>query len=84
MARGEQLLGKAIRAYDKYETAVKQLDTFLKDKIEFEFAIDRQPGDGHMIIDLDSEMKIAPVDRCLSVIYMRGKLTREDHNRLCI
>lgn len=83
--RGSQLLAKAVRAEQKHLEVIRELEDYLKDRIEFSFAIDVQPADGHMISNTEgSGMATAPAADCLSVIYMKGTLSVRDHQRLCI
>ncbi len=82
--KGSSLASKMITSRRKYEINVKELQDYLKDKIDFDFYIDFQPADGHMILDIESNTNIAPLADCLSVIYSKGKLSEEDHKKLCI
>lgn len=82
--QGSKFLAKVCRAKQKHDDAVGELERYLADKIEFDFAVDYQPSDGHMILDLENAMRIAPAAECLSVIYRKGSLSREEHEKLCI
>lgn len=82
--KGTSILAKTFRARLKYEVSVKELEDWLRDKVDFDFAVDYQPADGIMIVDLESGINIAPAGECLSVIYRKGNLSREDHKKLCI
>lgn len=82
--RGNTILSKVIRAHRKYNDCVKELKEYLNDKIDFDFNIDFQPADGHMILNVESPMHTAPIADCLSVIYSKGHLSEDDHEKLCI
>lgn len=82
--KGNTILSKVVRSHKKYWECVAELQEYLKDKVDFEFSIDHQPSDGHMLLNVESGMKIAPVADCLSIIYSKGHLSEDDHEDICI
>ncbi|HZI25659.1 MAG TPA: hypothetical protein VFD46_11300 [Chryseolinea sp.] len=84
--KGNRILAKINRTKQKYDEQVAELETYLRDVVDFEFKIDYQPSDGHMLCNHEDgeEMHIAPLVDCLSVIYSKGKLSYKDHRNLCV
>ena len=59
-----------------------KVEKILSDKIDFEFDIFYQPGDGFVIHD--SDIGNAPLAPCLVVIHSKGKLSEDDYRSLTI
>lgn len=75
------------RAFNAYNDRLQNLAEKIRDKVDFEFDIHHQPGDGFVLIDIDQTAStdfgsdisgLAPLDYCLQVISDKGKLSQED------
>ena len=84
MENPNRILAKLNKARWKYESVISELKESLNGKIEFDFSVEYQQADGHMILDVENQDNIAPAADCLSVIYRKGSLSVEDHLKLCI
>ena len=69
-------------AYHKYQTAIGVMEAKIADKVEFEFSIFWQPGDGFVIAD--DEMGNGMFDKCLEIIEQKGRLSYEDYRTTLI
>lgn len=72
-------------AYSNYNDTIKKVESFLISKVEFEFKILYQQGDGHVILDIGSDSgDLAPLDICLDIIDNKGKLTHKEFKKFSI
>jgi hypothetical protein len=62
---------------------VGRLEQKLQDKCDFEMGIEVFNSDGICIINVATS-QVAPVYECISHIEKTGKLTADEHDRLCI
>jgi hypothetical protein len=72
----KNLIDKLNKTHTAYWSAIDNLESYLSDKIDFEFSIFEQPGDG-FVIQYDSHN--APLDSCLRIIKCKGKLSLDDY-----
>ena len=84
MAKGFMI--DELRALEKlqneFQAQVESLAASISDKVEFEFTIFYQPGDGFVIED--DKMGDSPLDGCLEIIGEKGVLTHEDFESIGI
>lgn len=69
-------------AHDKYTSAISAFHDAIADKVDFEFFVFWQPGDGFVIAD--NEMGNGQLDKCLEIIAQKGRLTYEDYRTTLI
>ena len=66
------------------EKEIKTAEKYLKSKIEFDFHIVYQSGDGFCIGSPLNGGSVALISHCLDVINEKGKLTKSDYLFLII
>jgi hypothetical protein len=74
----EKEIKKLHKLYGDYLTQIGVIESKLSDKIDFEFSLDYMPGDGFLILDVESDTKVAPLEDCLKIIKKKGILTSKD------
>lgn len=76
----KRLLNKLNRAYVKYDDTIRSAEAEISGKVQFEFHIAYQQGDGWvMVTDTYYNSKNAPLKPLLEIIKKKGVLTEEDY-----
>lgn len=76
-----RLLKKLNTASTKFAKTICNAENELRDKIDFEFSIVDQAGDGFVI---EARGDNAPMDKCLEAIKNLGRLDYDTYLELCI
>lgn len=61
----------------EYESELNRVEALLKEKIDFDFTICAQPGDGLVIVDESQHNGL--LSECLFIINNKGILSYEDY-----
>ncbi len=76
-------LNRLYKSNNQFIGATGTVESILADKIEFEFYIRDMPGDGFVILNVETA-SVAPLSWCISEIEKKGFLSSDSHDGVSI